>query len=51
MYLNNFSGLGNTYMPKEDLIKECEKVLMVDKELVEENIYNMFRRKNKGRKN
>ena len=38
--LNNFSGLGNTYMPKDKLIKECQKVLVVDKELIEANIYN-----------
>ena len=38
--LNNFSGLGNTYMPKDKLIVECQKVLMVDKELIEANIYN-----------
>lgn len=38
--LNNFSGLGNTYMPKEKLIVECEKVLLVKRELIEENIYN-----------
>ena len=38
--LNNFSGLGNTYMPKEKLIAECEKVLTVDRELIEANIYN-----------
>ena len=28
--LNNFSGLGNTYMPQNMLIDECKKVLMVD---------------------
>lgn len=38
--LNNFSGLGNTYMPKDKLILECQKVLVVDKELIEANIYN-----------
>ena len=38
--LNNFSGLGNTYMPKDKLIEQCQKVLMVDKELIEVNIYN-----------
>lgn len=38
--LNNFSGLGNTYMPQNMLIDECKKVLMVDEELVVENIYN-----------
>ncbi|ATD55912.1 SF1B family DNA helicase RecD2 [Clostridium chauvoei] len=38
--LNQFSAAGNTYMPKEMLIDETSKVLVVDKELVEENIYN-----------
>ena len=38
--LNQFSASGNTYMPKEELIKEVIKVLDVTKELVEENIYN-----------
>lgn len=38
--LNNFSGLGNTYMPKDKLIEQCQKVLTVDKELIEVNIYN-----------
>ncbi len=38
--LNNFSGLGNTYMPQDMLIDECKKVLMVEEELVVENIYN-----------
>ncbi|MBM6860921.1 AAA family ATPase, partial [Clostridium saudiense] len=38
--LNNFSGLGNTYMPQNMLIDECKKVLMVEEELVVENIYN-----------
>lgn len=38
--LNNFSGLGNTYMPQKMLIDECKKVLMIEEELVVENIYN-----------
>lgn len=38
--LNQFSASGNTYMPKEQLIDEVAKVLVVDKELIEENIYN-----------
>lgn len=38
--LNNFSALGNTYMPQDMLIDECKKVLMVEEELVVENIYN-----------
>lgn len=38
--LNNFSSMGNTYMPKDKLISEGQKVLVVDKELIEANIYN-----------
>lgn len=38
--LNQFSSAGNTYMPKDELIKEVVNVLEVTKELVEENIYN-----------
>ena len=38
--LNSFSGLGNTYMPKDKLIQECQKVLAVSRDIVEENIYN-----------
>ena len=38
--LNSFSGLGNTYMPKDKLINESQRVLSVDKELIEVNIYN-----------
>ena len=38
--LNSFSGLGNTYMPKDKLINEAQRVLSVDKELIEVNIYN-----------
>lgn len=38
--LNSFSGLGNTYMPKDKLINEAQRVLSVDKELIEVNIYD-----------
>ena len=38
--LNNFSAMGNTYMPKDKLINEAQRVLSVDKELIEANIYN-----------
>ena len=38
--LNSFSGLGNTYMPKDKLINEAQRILSVDKELIEVNIYN-----------
>ena len=38
--LNSFSGLGNTYMPRDKLINEAQRVLSVDKELIEVNIYN-----------
>lgn len=38
--LNQFSSAGNTYMPKDKLIKEVVNVLDVTNDLVEENIYN-----------
>ncbi|MBU3088556.1 ATP-dependent RecD-like DNA helicase [Clostridium gasigenes] len=38
--LNQFSLAGNTYMPKDELIKEVVNILDVTKELIEENIYN-----------
>ena len=38
--LNSFSGFGNTYMPKDKLINEAQRILSVDKELIEVNIYN-----------
>ncbi len=37
--INQFCGLGNTYMPLEKLIKEGIEILGVSKEEVEENIY------------
>lgn len=39
--LNQFSAAGNTYMPKDKLISEVSKILLISKELVEENIYNL----------
>ena len=38
--INNFCAAGNTYMPKEELIKEAVETLNVDKNIVEENILN-----------
>ncbi|MGL5633957.1 MAG: SF1B family DNA helicase RecD2 [Sarcina sp.] len=38
--INNFCALGNTYMPKEDLIKNLIENLGVEKEIIEENIIN-----------
>ncbi|WP_411168975.1 ATP-dependent RecD-like DNA helicase [Clostridium sp. MB05] len=39
--LNQFSAAGNTYMPKENLINEVSKILVVPSELVEESLYNL----------
>lgn len=39
--MNQFCSAGNTYMPKNIIIEECEKNLLVSKELIEKNIYNM----------
>ena len=38
--INNFCAAGNTYMPKEELIKEASETLNVDKNIIEENILN-----------
>lgn len=38
--INNFCAAGNTYMPKELLIKEAIEVLGVNKNIIEENILN-----------
>lgn len=39
--LNQYSASGNTYMPKESLIKETINLLGATKELVEEGLYNL----------
>lgn len=39
--MNQFCAAGSTYMPKADIIKECEKNLLVSKELIEKNLYDM----------
>lgn len=39
--LNQYSSSGNTYMPKENLIKETTNLLGATKELVEEGLYNL----------
>lgn len=38
--INTFCAAGNTYMPKNELIKEAMETLLVDKAVVEENIIN-----------
>ncbi|MDQ0148795.1 ATP-dependent RecD-like DNA helicase [Eubacterium multiforme] len=38
--INGFCAAGNTYMPKEKLIAEACDTLVVDKKIIEENIYN-----------
>lgn len=39
--INQFCGLGNTYMPLENLLKEGIDILGVSKEEIEENIYEV----------
>ncbi|EKQ50923.1 MULTISPECIES: ATP-dependent RecD-like DNA helicase [unclassified Clostridium] len=39
--MNQFCAAGNTFMPKNNIIEECEKNLLVFKELIEKNIYDM----------
>ena len=39
--LNQFSSAGNTYMPKENLIRETINLLGASRELVEEGLYNL----------
>jgi len=39
--MNQFCAAGNTFMPKNNIKEECEKILLISKELVEKNIYDM----------
>ena len=39
--MNQFCASGNTFMPKNNIIEECEKNLLISRELIEKNIYNM----------
>ena len=39
--MNQFCAAGNTFMPKNNIIEECEKNLSISKELIEKNIYDM----------
>lgn len=39
--MNQFCASGNTFMPKKNIIEECEKNLVISKELIEKNIYSM----------
>ena len=39
--MNQFCAAGNTFMPKDNIIEECEKNLLISKELIEKNIYDM----------
>lgn len=44
--VNQFCLLGNTYMPKEKLIEECEKILKIERILIEESLYSIAASKN-----
>jgi len=39
--MSQFCAAGNTFMPKNNIIEECEKNLFISKELIENNIYDM----------
>ncbi len=39
--MNQFCAAGNTFMPKNKIIEECEKNLLISIELIEKNIYDM----------
>ena len=39
--LNQFSASGNTFMPKDDLIREASKILGATPEMVDESLYNL----------
>ena len=39
--MNQFCALGNTFMPKANIIEECKKNIMVPEELIEKNLYDM----------
>ena len=39
--LNQFSASGNTFMPKDELIRESSKILGATSEMVEESLYNL----------
>ena len=39
--MNQYCAAGNTYMPKKNIIDECEKNLLISRELIEKNIYDM----------
>lgn len=38
--VNEFSALGNTYMPKDKLLDEAAKVLVVTKDIIEKNLFD-----------
>jgi exodeoxyribonuclease V alpha subunit len=39
--MNQFCAAGNTFMPKDKIVDECVKNLLISKELIENNIYDM----------
>ena len=40
--INRFCAAGNTYMPKDILLKETQELLQVDEKLIDVCIYNLF---------
>lgn len=39
--MNQFCAAGNTFMPKNNIIAECENNLLISRDLIEKNIYDM----------
>jgi exodeoxyribonuclease V alpha subunit len=39
--MNQFCASGNTFMPKDNIIEECERNLLISRDLIEKNIYDM----------
>ncbi|EHI97470.1 helicase, RecD/TraA family [Clostridium sp. DL-VIII] len=39
--MNQFCASGNTFMPKDNIIEECERNLLISRDVIEKNIYDM----------
>ncbi|OOM75558.1 ATP-dependent RecD-like DNA helicase [Clostridium sp. BL-8] len=39
--MNQFCASGNTFMPKDNIIEECERNLLISRDVIEKTIYDM----------
>ncbi|WP_315074401.1 ATP-dependent RecD-like DNA helicase [uncultured Clostridium sp.] len=39
--MNQFCASGNTFMPKDNIIEECERNLLISRDVIEKSIYDM----------